>query len=118
MMQEIGIPLCNRAVNSQANVSPPADPIAIMQIRVAGVAISDKRLEVTATRAYRPSPARMALRLALDVASLQEVSLHIPVNTRRDMAEPVRVGIHEAMTRRDVAGRAYADEPKTCPARM
>src|SRR5262245_41590319 len=118
MTQEIGIRFSNGAVYPQANIGPAANPVAIMQVRVTGVAVAHERLVIAAARAHGPRPARVALRLAGDVSALQETALHIAIHTRGDVSEPVRVGIDKTMARSDVTGRPNTDKTEPRAARV
>ena len=62
----------DRAVDLQASVGPVPDPIAIVKIGMAGIAIAYERLVMATARAQGPRPAGMAIVFGVDVAAASE----------------------------------------------
>ena len=92
-------------------MSPLANPIAVVEIRVAGVAIADKSLVMATTGTQRPCPATVAVVLAVDPALLQELAPLFHINTCIDMADDVVIRIDKTVARSDVAGGANPYHP-------
>ncbi|KAG5736166.1 hypothetical protein E4T56_gene7607, partial [Termitomyces sp. T112] len=111
--EEFGVLYRQRALNFQAGVGPFADPVAIMQIGVAGVAIADKGLVMASARAQRPRPARLARIFGADMALGQELALRLAINAAGDMAHHMAVGIGEAVAGREIARRRDAQQAQT-----
>src|SRR5262249_1124628 len=99
---------CNRAIDLQTLVGPVADPVAIMQIGMTGIAVSDERLMVTSAGADRPSPACVAGVFGADMSAIKKGCLFRPIDSLGDVSQSVLVRIHETMTRRYVARRTDA----------
>src|SRR5690242_13088496 len=106
------------AVDLETGVGPAADPIAVVQIRVAGVAIAHVRFVMTAAGAHRARPTGVAICLRLDVAAREEIRLACAIQTRSDVPQPVRIGIDEAMARSNIARRPDAHQAEPGAARM
>ena len=65
----------DRAVDLQTGIGPVPDPIAVVQIGMAGVSVAHKRFVMAAAGAQRPRPARVAIVLRADVAAVEEIVL-------------------------------------------
>ena len=105
-------------VDLQAGFSPVADPVAVMQIGVAGIAVAHECLVVAAARAQRTSPAAMAVVLGVDMTFFKEILLFAAIKAGRDMSKGMIVGIGETMTRRQVARRPDAEQSEARAARV
>src|SRR5262245_52033722 len=118
LLKKFRIARGNLAVNLQTDVRPPANPIAVMQVRVPGVAVTDVGFVITTARTDRPRPASVTFSFAMNPAALKEIGLNLAVNSGREMTQFVRVGINETMARGDVARRRYAEQSQPRAARM
>ena len=102
MIEKRGILRRNRAVYLQALIGPPADPIAIVEIGMAGIAIADERLVMASTGAKRPRPALMAVVLGIDISPGEEIILFFPVDAGGHITQDMLIGIDKAMAGRDI----------------
>src|SRR5262249_48818587 len=105
-------------VDSQTCIGPPADPIAVVEVGMTGVAVTDVRFVMTAAGAKRARPAGMTIVFGIDVPAAQKVFLLVPVNTRRNVSQGMAIGIDKTMTRSNVARRPDSDQAKGGAARM
>src|SRR5262245_34655515 len=108
MLKKLRIARGNLPVNLQTDVRPPANPIAVMEVGVARVAVTHIGFVVTAARTYGTRPAGVAFGFAMNAAALKEIGLNLAVDSGRKMSEIVRVGIDETVAGRDVARRRHA----------
>src|SRR5436305_893171 len=74
-VQELGLLFGQRAIHLQARVRPASDPLAVVQVGTLGRAVSRVRLMVAAAGAQRTRPAGRAVRLAVDVMTVEELLL-------------------------------------------
>src|SRR4051812_41238513 len=105
------------AIDAEAGVGPPADPLAIVQVRMARFAVPHVGLVIAAAGAERPRPARVAVGLVVDVVRLQEGLARRAVDPVVDRAEPVRVRPGEAVAERHVAVGRHAQKSEARAAR-
>src|SRR5438094_6889662 len=98
------------AVDSQTRIGPVADPIAVMEVGMTGVAVTDVRFVMAAAGAKRAGPAGMTIVFGVDMPAAQKIFLLIPVNTGRDVPQGMAIGIDKAMTRRNVARRPNSNQ--------
>ena len=110
IIEERGIFFGERAVDLEAGVGPAANPVAVMKIGVAGVAVANEGFVMAAAGAERTRPAGVAIVLGVDIAAIEEGGLLCLVDAGGDVAEDVLVGIDEAVAGSDVAGRADAEQ--------
>src|SRR5262249_51523752 len=82
--QKRPIALRELAVDAQARVGPAADPLTVMKVRLAGRAVADVRLVVTAPRAERPRPAAAAICLVRDVVIREKRRLRPAIDAVAD----------------------------------
>src|SRR5262245_14770719 len=118
MIEKFRIARGDLAVHLQTDVSPSANPIAVMQVGVSRVAVSDIGFVITTARTDGPRPAGMAFGLAMDAAALKEIGLNVSVNACSEMTQFVCIGIDEAVAGRDVARRRHAQQPESRAAGM
>src|SRR5262245_10425972 len=97
---------------------PSANPVAIMQIRMTRVAVTDKGFVVTTAGTDGPRPAGVAFGFAMNASAIKEIGLNFTVDSGRKMTEFVRVGINETVARSDVARRRHAEQTEPCAAGM
>src|SRR5437868_2021238 len=71
---------CQLAVDRETHVGPAANPLAVVQVRVAGVAVSRVRLVVAAARAERTCPADAAVGLVRDVVLVEKRRLRAAID--------------------------------------
>src|ERR1700733_11450968 len=96
--------LCrDRAVNLQALISPVPDPVAVVEIGVAGVAVTHKCFVMAPAGTDRPGPAGVAIVLCANVPAVQEILLLCPVDAGCDVPQGVLVGIDKTMAGCDIA---------------
>src|SRR5271155_1922016 len=70
----------NGAVDFEASVGPVPDPIAVVEIGMAGIAITDERFMMASAGAQRARPTGRAIVLGIDVAAAQEISLLLAID--------------------------------------
>lgn len=81
-----------------------------MQIRVAGIAVTNKSLMMTSAGTERTREAAMTIVLPFDVAPIEKLVLLFLIDAGAYIAQSMRVGIDEAMAGCDVTGRTDADQ--------
>src|SRR6476646_3885018 len=106
------------AVDRETHVGPAANPLAVVQVRVAGVAVSRVRLVVAPARAQRTCPADAAVGLVRDVVLLEKRRLRGAIDAVANAADFVRVAAGEAVAERHVAVGRDAEQPEAGAARV
>ena len=106
LLQKSRILGADGAENAQTGIRPFANPIAKVQIRVAGIAVADECFVVASAGAQRSRKATAAIVFCADVAAGEKVALFGAIDAGRDVAERVRIGIDEAVAGRDIARRS------------
>ena len=76
-----------------------------MQIGMARVSVANERFVMTAARAQWARPATVAIVFGVDMSATQKISLLFTINTGRDVAERVLIGIDKPMARRNITPR-------------
>ena len=122
--QELRVLRGHGAVDAQAGIRPLADPVAVVEIGVAGVAVADEGLVMAAARAERPGPARLALVLRaeslfeVEFSPSQILDLFQSVLVA-DLAQAIKAAISSCdnSTMRDVATTAVDKIDTPYPAR-
>ena len=89
-------------VDSQTNVGPSPNPVAVVQVGVSNVTITNLCLVVTAARTDRTCPAGVAFRFSADMAAFEEFLLRGMVNARGDVSQFMTIGIHKPVTRSNI----------------
>src|SRR5215831_12182040 len=89
-----------------------------MQIRMTGVSVADVRFVMAPAGAERAREAGVAIVLGIDVTAIEKSLLPGAIDSGRDIAERVGIGIDEAMAGRDIARRADAHQAKARAAGM
>lgn len=106
----------DRAVDLKAGFRPSSNPVAIMQVCVAGLSVAHKGFVMASARAKRTSPAAMAFILRVDVAAVKKLFTLLFVDARRDMPESVLIGIDEPMARCNITRGSHTYETQSCTA--
>src|SRR5262249_33672447 len=75
LLKKLRVVRADGTVDTQTGVGPAADPIAVVQIGVAGVSVVDKRFVMAAAGAQWARPTGMAIVLTADVAAAQKIGL-------------------------------------------
>src|SRR5262252_2458650 len=70
--EEVGVAFGQFTVDLQAGVGPAADPFAVVKIGSRGRAVADVRFVIAPAGTERPRPARLAVRLVVDVMLLEK----------------------------------------------
>src|SRR3954447_20024913 len=109
---------CQFAVDRETHVGPPANPLAVVQVRVAGVAVSRVRLVIAPARAQRACPAHAAVGLVRDVVLLEKRRLGAAIDSVADAANFVLVAAGEAMAERHVAVGCDPEQSEAGTARI
>src|SRR5262245_27078490 len=99
MPQVFGIARSDLAIDPQADVGPAADPVAVVEIGVACIAVAHVGFVITAAGTDGARPASVALDFTAKVPAGDEVGLGGAIDARGDVPELVRVGVDEAMAR-------------------
>src|SRR5688500_8774576 len=102
-MEKPWVELRDLTVNLKTGIRPPANPVAVVEVRLIGRAESRVSLVITPAGAQRPRPARLAIGLVAHVMRLEKVMLLGAIDAVSHGAELVIVGPGEAMAERDVA---------------
>src|SRR5206468_11632578 len=100
------------AIDSKTCIGPVADPIAVVEVGMTGVAVTDVRFVMAAAGAKRAGPAGMTIGFRIDMPAAQKVFLLLPVDTGRDVSQSMAIGIDNTMTRRNVARRPDSAQAK------
>src|SRR5580698_8381041 len=104
MIEERGILRRDGAVHFQALIGPGADPIAVVEVGMAGIAIANECLVMAAAGTERPRPALMAVVLGIDISPGKKSVLLFSIHSGGHIAKNMFVGVHKAMAGRDIAG--------------
>src|SRR5215510_7386336 len=118
MFKELRISCGDLAVYLQTDMCPSANPVAIVQICMACVSITNIGFVITAPGADRTRPAGVAFHFALNVATFEKFCLCGAINTFRNVAEFVLVRIYESMAWRDIARRPDSQQSQSGAARV
>src|ERR1700679_3803080 len=103
MIEERRILRGNGAINLKALIRPAADPIAVVKICMARIAVAHERFVMAAAGTERPCPAFMAVVLGIDISSAQKIVLLLFVDARGHIAQDMLVRVDKAMAGCDVA---------------
>ena len=103
-LQELRILQTYFPVDTQTQVDPAADPVALVEIRCGSFPVIDIGLVVTAACTYRPHPARVAIGPGTDMMLIEKVTTGLVIETSgRDVAHLRDRRIDKSVARRDVA---------------
>src|SRR5438552_6369793 len=105
------------AIDSKTCIGPVADPIAVVEVGMTGVAVTDVRFVMAAAGAKQAGPAGMTIVFRIDMPAAQKVFLLLPVDTGRDLSQSTPIGIDNTMTMRNSARRRNAEQAKGSAAR-
>src|SRR5437773_265854 len=108
-----GIAFRKLAVDLQTRVGPPADPLAVVQVRALGGAVSHVRFVIAPARAQRPCPAAAAIGFVRDVVMFEERRLRAAIDAAPNRPQLVRVGARKPVAERDVAIGRDAEEAQS-----
>src|ERR1700691_2854505 len=103
MIQERWVLRGDGAVYLQTLVGPGADPIAVVEVGVAGIAIANECLVMAAAGTERPRPALMAVVLGINVSPGKESVLLFSIHPGGHITKNMFIGVDKAMTGRDIA---------------
>src|SRR5215472_1269816 len=98
LSEERRIPNGQFTVDLQTDVSPPADPLAVVEVRMRRVAVARVRFVIAAARTERTRPADAAVGLVLDVVFLEKRLLRTAIDPVADAADLVGVAACETVT--------------------
>src|SRR5207247_8857528 len=98
------------AIDSKTCIGPVADPIAVVEVGMTGVAVTDVRFVMAAAGAKRAGPAGMTIVFRIDMPAAQKVFLLLPVDTGRGVSQSLAIGIGTTMPKRNVARRRSPGE--------
>src|SRR5579883_2047968 len=118
MLKKAGILHRNGAVDFQAALRPASDPVTVVQHGMPRVAVAHERFVMTASRAYGTRPALLASLFPAHVTALEKRRLPRLVQAGGNMTKRMLIGIDKPVTRRQVSGRPYADQPQPGATRM
>ena len=79
------------AIDVQTGIGPVANPIAVVQVRVTGIAIAHERFMMAPSGADRARPASMAIVFGVDMSAVEKVGLLFAIDSGGDVAQRVRV---------------------------
>src|SRR5260370_944179 len=105
-------------VNLETRVGPSADPFAVVQIRMRGLAVARVGFVVAAAGAQGSRQALGAIRLGGDVMFFEEADLHQPVDAAAHGAQLVLIGTGEAVAQSHVAIGGDAHQSQARAARI
>src|SRR5580704_15899045 len=85
-----------------------------------GVSVAHESFVMATAGAQRPRPAGVAIVFGIDMAAAQKVGLLLAIDAGGDVSQGMRVGIDEAMTRRNIARRsdAHQSQPRSAGVRF
>src|SRR3984885_472563 len=101
MIEERGILRRDGAVHFQALIGPGADPIAVVEVGMAGIAIANECLVMAAAGTQRPRPALMAVVLGINISPGKKSTLLLSVHPGSHVTQHMFVRVYEAMAGRD-----------------
>src|SRR5438445_4252071 len=116
--EKIRVSFRQLSVDLQTGVRPPANPFAVVQIRVSRGAVADVRFVVAAARAERPRPAPAAVGLVRNVVLLEKRGLRAPIDAVAHRPQLVRVRAGKPVAERHVAVSRHAQEAEPGAARI
>src|ERR1700677_2042074 len=102
MIEERGILRRDGAVHVQALIGPGADPIAVVEVGMAGIAIANEGLVMAPAGAQRPGPTLMAVVLGIDISPGKESALLFSIHPGGHVTKHMFIRVDEAMAGRDI----------------
>src|SRR5262249_13698662 len=106
------------AVDSQTCIGPVADPIAVVEVGMTRVAVTDIRFVMAAAGANPAGPPSVTIAFGSDMPSPATFLVLLPVDPGRDVSQSMAIGIDKTMTRCNVARRPDPHQAKGGAARM
>src|SRR5580658_8374172 len=102
MIEERGILRGDGAVHFQALIGPGADPIAVVEVGMAGIAIANECLVMATAGTQRPRPALMAVVLGINISPGKESTLLFSIHPGGHVTKHMFVGVDKAVAGRDI----------------
>src|ERR1700728_3911636 len=102
MIEERGILRRDGAVYLEAFIGPGADPITVVEVRMAGIAVANECLVMAAAGTQRPRPTLVAVVLGINISPAKESVLLFSIHPGSHITKHMFVGVDKAMAGRDI----------------